>query len=113
MLAKFQIALLKFEYEINDEKTRKNIMSSLDQVVRDLRDGERVFNYTLMKKFVDSSTVNEIFNGKVNIQVELIDGRIVDIVEYCDIMTDIEKYKTLLKWGVYDTADKFFKNNKL
>jgi hypothetical protein len=102
----FQNVLDKYFYEMNDERTRRNIIQEFEYMILSFQN-ERKFLYSLMRQFVDTTTDEEIYRGLVVIDVELIDGRVVTIGEYCDLLTDKEQYSQLLWWGI---KNRKFKN---
>lgn len=91
----FQKIFSYFSWEINDEKTRFEMMIAFTDLMHRLV-GERKLKDSLLKKFVDQSTPEIINQGAIVINVELINNRIVNIQEYCEILTDKEKFHRIL-----------------
>lgn len=88
-----------YSWEMNTPQTREEVMRDFKRMIEGVRD-EGHFNYTLMKKFVDVSTPELIDQGGFEINVELVNNKIVTLEEYCEIMTDREKYTQLLWEGI-------------
>ena len=63
--------------------------------------------YSLKKRFIDLSTPQQIDRGEIDIKVELINGDVVTIDEYCDLLTDKEKYQAMLLWGINNFFDNY------
>lgn len=82
-------------------------MIALDQTVRNMRDIDRAFNYTLMFRFIDETTDKEMMNGDTRIMVELVNHKIVSLEEYAEILSDKDKYAQLLKEGIEIFGNKF------
>jgi hypothetical protein len=108
LIKKFQDIAISFFYEINDERTRNQMMSAYDQMIKKLQaDGE--FMYTFIRRFVDCSTPEQINWGDVDIRVELSDGSIVTIEDYCDLRFNEERQKKLIYNVMDEVAKKVFK----
>lgn len=107
LLGTFQKIAEQFYFEFNDEKTRIAVIQKFKDFIHQLQ-AEGKLTYSLMKKFVDVSTPFMINQGAFEIKVELVDGRVITIDEYCEILTDKEKYSKLM----YDLIMNFEPNKK-
>lgn len=99
LLGEFQKIVNNFYCEINDDRTRFEIIQKFKDLIYRL-ESERKIMYSLMKRFIDASTPKIIDRGGFLITVELVDDRVVEIEEYCDIITDKEKSSELHWKGV-------------
>ncbi len=101
-----------YSWEVNSEKIRNEIIRAFTEMIRRLQN-EGHFMYTLMKKFVDTSTPEMIDQGAIEINVELSNDKIVSLEEYCEIMTDKEKYEKLLYDSILAFKPKEMENEEI
>ena len=108
LVEEFNKIVVYFSWEPNDESTRSEIVLKFTELIHRLRD-EGYFNYTLMKNFIDVSTPEIIDRGGFEIKVELVNGEIITISEYCEVLTNREKYADLLKKSINYIFDNYKK----
>lgn len=99
LLNAFQKIEEEFLFEFNNERTRSAMIRKFTEFVHQLQT-EGKLRYSLMRKFVDASTLTMINQGTYQIKVEISDGREVTIDEYCDILTNKEKYEKILEYVI-------------
>jgi hypothetical protein len=108
LLNKFREVTINFYFSKNDEATRNALIIAYDQMIKKLQaDGE--FMYTFIRRFVDCSTPEQINWGDVDIRIELSDGSIVTIEDYCDLRFNEERQKKLIYNVMDEVAKKVFK----
>jgi|SRR5579859_4116576 len=105
LLNSFQKIAEEFLFEINDARTRMAIIQKFTDYVHYLR-AEGILRYTLLKKFFDATTPFMQDNGTFEIKVELSDGKEVTIDEYCETLTNEEKFGQV----VYNVITKLSKD---
>jgi hypothetical protein len=76
-----------FIFKMNDIQTRLSIIRTYEFLIHRLYN-EREIRDTLMKRFVDCSTPEIIDSGGIDIQVELLNNKLISIEEYCVLVTN-------------------------